>query len=87
MSGRYIKIKNSAIPCNFAGMLDCILRDKFNSGMLNGPILDRLCEEEHTKTINELLDIALKKEASMKQIAVVADVNKFKAIKGRSSHQ
>lgn len=32
------------------------------------------------------MDIALKKEC-MKQIAVVADVNKFKTTKGRSSHQ
>lgn len=67
-------------------MLDDILRDKFISGLLNGPILDRLCEEEHTRTINEVLDIALKKEASMKQIAMVEDVNKFKVNKGRFSH-
>jgi len=68
-------------------MLDSILRDKFIYGMSNGPILDRLCEEEHTKTINEILDIALKKEASMKQIAIVADINKFKATRGCLSYQ
>jgi hypothetical protein len=77
-----IKIKNSAISCKFAGLLDSILRDKFISRMLNEPILDMLCEEEHTKTIDEILDIALKKEASMKQIVVVEDVNKFEKFEG-----
>jgi len=60
-----IKIENSAISCKFAGMLDdSILRDKFISGMLNGQILDRLCEEEHTRNINGIPNVALKKKPS-----------------------
>jgi len=83
----YIKIKNIAISNKFVGMLDSIVRDKLISGMLNGLVLDRLCEEEHIKTSNEILDVAFKKEASIKQIAVMADVNKFKWTNGHPVHK
>jgi len=83
----YIKIKNIAISNKFVGMLDSIVRDKLISGMLNGLVLDRLCEEEHTKTSNEIPDVAFKKEASIKQIVVMADVNKFKWTNGHPVHK
>lgn len=81
---RYIKVKSSAIPCKSAGIFDCVLRDKLISVILNGTVLDGLYEGKYTKTINELLNIALKKETNIKQIAVIADVNKFKVTKGHS---
>lgn len=56
----YIKIKKNSAIC---GMLDSILWYKFISGVSNGPILDRLSEKDHImKTINELLDIVLKRK-------------------------
>ncbi|KAJ8931657.1 hypothetical protein NQ314_015372 [Rhamnusium bicolor] len=59
----YARIKNLAIPCSFGNLLEEILKDKFITGLKKGKILDRLCEEEATKKVQELLEIAVKKEA------------------------
>lgn len=64
----YIRIKSNALQCKFGNALDSIVKDKFVSGLLRGPILDKLCEENHEKSTNELLEIALIKEANMKPI-------------------
>ncbi|KAJ8931364.1 hypothetical protein NQ314_015731 [Rhamnusium bicolor] len=63
----YARIKNLAIPCSFGNLLEEILKDKFITGLKKGKILDRLCEEEATKKVQELLEIAVKKEASAKE--------------------
>lgn len=70
----YIRIKNNAISCKFGHALDSIVKDKFVSGLLRGPILDKLCEENHEKTTNELKEIALIKEANMEPIE--EDINR-----------
>ncbi|KAJ8973985.1 hypothetical protein NQ317_017360 [Molorchus minor] len=63
----YARIKNLAIPCSFGSLLEEVLKDKFVTGLRRGKILDRLCEEEATKTMQELLEIAVKKEASARE--------------------
>ncbi|KAJ8969836.1 hypothetical protein NQ317_005286 [Molorchus minor] len=63
----YARIKNLAIPCSFRSLLEEVLKDKFVTGLRRGKILDRLCEEEATKTMQELLEIAVKKEASARE--------------------
>lgn len=42
-------------------------KDKFGTGILKDPILDRLCEEEPDKTLIELVEIAQKRKASIGQ--------------------
>jgi len=62
----YAKMKNFAAQCNFGSNLIPVLKDKFITGMKDGPIKDRLYEEETNKDLNDLVDIAMKKEAVIK---------------------
>ncbi|KAF2892827.1 hypothetical protein ILUMI_13345 [Ignelater luminosus] len=80
----YVRIKNLAIPCKFGAVLEGNLKDRFVTGLRRGPVLDRLCEDGQEKTLTELVDIALQKEASLKQQinAVVQDMNKM-TVKGK----
>lgn len=59
----YARLKSLAL-CNFGNDLNNVLRDRFVSGLSASKILDRLCKEAETKTIQELLELALKKETS-----------------------
>ncbi|KAF2898925.1 hypothetical protein ILUMI_07250 [Ignelater luminosus] len=43
------------------------VKDKFVTGLINGPILDRLCEEDHKQSLSSLVQIAVKKEAVIKE--------------------
>ena len=51
------------MKCKFGNNVFDVLRDKFVTGLIKGPIADRLCGEEPSKLLVELVDIALKKEA------------------------
>ncbi|KAK9752184.1 hypothetical protein QE152_g4380 [Popillia japonica] len=60
-------------------MLEDKIKDRFLSGMLPGPLLDRLCEEDHKKTLKEFYELAVKKEALMAQAKLPsAEVNAMK---------
>ena len=59
----YVRIKKVAMKCKFGNNVFDVLRDKFVTGLIKGPIADRLCGEEPSKLLVELVDIALKKEA------------------------
>ena len=59
----YVKIKNKASACEFGAQLETMIKDKFVTGLRKGAILDRVCEEDHTKRLVDLLDVARKKEA------------------------
>lgn len=63
----YVKVKKTAADCDFGNILEARVLDKFVVGMKPGPIIDRLCEEAATKTIREMLDIALTKEAALNE--------------------
>ncbi|XP_018396209.1 PREDICTED: uncharacterized protein K02A2.6-like [Cyphomyrmex costatus] len=65
----YARLKSLAALCNFGNDLNNVLRDRFVSGLLSGKILDRLCEETETKTIQELLELALKKETALSEMS------------------
>jgi len=56
-----------------------MLRDRFVSGLSSGKILDRLCEEAETKTINlRIIGIkALKKETALS--GMTASIHKLNA--------
>ncbi|XP_008179051.1 uncharacterized protein K02A2.6-like [Acyrthosiphon pisum] len=62
----YAKMKNFAAQCSFGSNLIPVLKDKFTTGMKDGPIKDRLYEEETTKDLSDLVEIAMKKEAAIK---------------------
>ncbi|KAJ8911813.1 hypothetical protein NQ315_014238 [Exocentrus adspersus] len=61
----YARMNNLAVNCNFGNLLEPILKDKLVMGLMKGKILDRLCEEDKAKGIHELLELAVKREASM----------------------
>lgn len=87
ISDYYVRIKNAAIDCKFGIRLDEIVKDKFVTGLCSGNILDRLCEEGENKKLEELVEIALQKEATNKagQLAVVNKIeHKIKKIEKKS---
>lgn len=81
VSNWFVRLKNSAIQCKFGALLEEILKDKFVTGLLQSSILDRLCEEDHGRGLNELVDIAIKKEAALNESRrgnFHVDLNKLK---------
>lgn len=59
----YARVKKQASTCSFGSRLEEVLKDKFVCGLLEGPIKDRLCEEEpSSKSLNEFFELALTKE-------------------------
>ncbi|XP_045466596.1 uncharacterized protein K02A2.6-like [Harmonia axyridis] len=73
----FVKIKQLAAPCKFGNSVNERVKDKFVTGLRSGPILDRLCEETEDKPLPALYEIAVGKEAALKETRVV-DVNKMK---------
>jgi len=73
----YARIKNSATTCKFGKGLIDVLRDKFITGMRNGQIEDRLCEENVSKELNKIVEIAMQKEVTI-QPNVPVEVHKLK---------
>ncbi|XP_074026023.1 uncharacterized protein isoform X2 [Leptinotarsa decemlineata] len=58
----YAKIRSAATLCGFQDDLTRALKDKFVTGLAPGKILDRLCEEDDSKTIDELFALGQKTE-------------------------
>ncbi|KAL4143418.1 hypothetical protein QTP88_005749 [Uroleucon formosanum] len=71
----YVRIKKGAMKCNFGNNLVDVLRDKFVTGLIKGPIADHVCEEEPTKFLVNLVDIALRKEAVVVQSKSQTTIN------------
>lgn len=65
ISDWFIKVKTSASDCEFGAQLEERVKDKFVAGMKPGRILDRLCEEEISKTLKDLFELAKNKEVLM----------------------
>ncbi|KAF2901747.1 hypothetical protein ILUMI_04444, partial [Ignelater luminosus] len=61
----YVRIKNAATTCKFGNRLNEVIKDRFICGLQPGPILDRICEEAETTPMEEILETALKKEATI----------------------
>lgn len=73
----YAKIKKMAVQCKFKNFLEENLKDKFVTGLRKGAVLDRLCEEDESRSLQELLTLALKKESSL-QTSSSADCDVYK---------
>ncbi|KAF2892015.1 hypothetical protein ILUMI_14158, partial [Ignelater luminosus] len=63
----FARVKKTATECQFGSVLDEKVKDKFVTGLINGPILDRLCEEDHKQSLSSLVQIAVKNEAVIKE--------------------
>jgi hypothetical protein len=62
----YGRLKKLSVDCKFGENLESILVDKFITGLRPGQVLDRLCEENETLTLERALDIAVNKECALK---------------------
>ncbi|KAF2885856.1 hypothetical protein ILUMI_20318 [Ignelater luminosus] len=63
----FARVKKTATECQFGSVLDEKVKDKFVTGLIIGPVLDRLCEEDHKQSLSSLVQIAVKKEAVIKE--------------------
>lgn len=64
----YGRLKKLSVDCKFGEFLEAVLLDKFITGLRPGQILDRLCEENETLTLQQAVDIAINKECALKEI-------------------
>ena len=81
----YARIKRGAVNCDFGVESEGRLKDKLVTGMKDGKILDQVLEENHKLSCQEILEIALKKKASLvpSKSLESTDINKIMA--GRES--
>nr|XP_029732739.1 uncharacterized protein K02A2.6-like [Aedes albopictus] len=72
----HVRLKRLSLNCEFGEHLDHALKDIFVTGLRPGPIFERLCEEDDAVPLEDLLKIASKREATLKNRAVL-EVNKI----------
>ncbi|KAJ8914658.1 hypothetical protein NQ315_017355 [Exocentrus adspersus] len=63
----YASLRSLAINCDFKIRLPEVLKDKFVAGLNSGPVLDKVCELEDNRTLDDILKLALQKEEEKKQ--------------------
>ncbi|KAJ8909627.1 hypothetical protein NQ315_007335 [Exocentrus adspersus] len=63
----YARLRSLAINCDFKTRLPEVLKDKFVAGLNAGPVLDKVCELEDNRTLDDILKLALQKEEEKKQ--------------------
>ena len=63
----YALVLEGAVLCNFGGQLKERLKDQFIAGMKVGEILEKVYEEDHAKTLQEIFEIALKQETLLEE--------------------
>lgn len=63
----YARIKSVAVHYEFGGSLEQVLKDKFVSGMTNRRVLDRLCEENVSKSLKHMVDLAITRDSTEKE--------------------
>lgn len=71
----YGRLKSLAVNCKFGDTLESILLDKFITGLRSGTIMDRLCEENETLSLNQAVDIAINKESAIVEGMIPAAYN------------
>lgn len=59
------RLKKLSVDCKFGENLESILVDKFVTGLRTGQILDRLCEENESLTLEQALELAVNKECAL----------------------
>lgn len=73
------RLRSLAVTCDFNDHLSTVLKDKFVTGSLKGPILDKIFELEQTVTFAKCVETALKREMTIKQKSQTVEVNKLHA--------
>lgn len=61
----YGRVKKLSVDCRFGDHLENVLLDKFITGLKPGAVMDRLCEENETLTLQQAVDIAINKECAL----------------------
>lgn len=61
------RIKKAAVNCEFEAQFEQIVKDKFITGINAGPLFERLAEEKSTTKLEELVDISLRKEVTIRE--------------------
>lgn len=61
----YGRVKKLSVDCRFGDTLEHVLLDKFITGLRPGAVMDRLCEENETITLQQAVDIAINKECAL----------------------
>lgn len=69
----YGRLKKLSVDCKFGGHLEAVLLDKFITGLRPGQVLDRLCEEDDSLTLQQAVDIAMNKECALKEIIGITE--------------
>lgn len=69
----YGRLKKLSVDCKFGEFLEAVLLDKFVTGLRAGQVLDRLCEESETLTLQQAVDIAMNKECALKEIIGITE--------------
>lgn len=54
----YARIKSKAVTCSFGSQLEDEIKDIFVTDLKIGPVLDRVCEEVHTRALAEVWEVA-----------------------------
>lgn len=54
------------------------MRDEFVTGLINDVIEDRWCKEEIEKSLDEMVELALNREVTVKTINMIAEILKLK---------
>lgn len=67
----FVRVKEAALDCKFGAHLNDFVKDRFVSGMKSGAVLDRLCEEDVSITLDKLVKLALSKESCYKSSSSV----------------
>lgn len=68
------RIKCLAMNCDFDANLDFALKDKFITGLVKGPVMERLFELKSDATLDQCMEAALTREMTLKERAALAPV-------------
>ncbi|KAJ8910811.1 hypothetical protein NQ315_003685 [Exocentrus adspersus] len=81
----YARLRSLAINCDFKTRLPEVLKDKFVAGLNAGPVLDKVCELEDNRTLDDILKLALQKKKRKSKMAVTWNKRKVKAPVGEGT--
>ncbi|XP_049542458.1 uncharacterized protein LOC125955367 [Anopheles darlingi] len=70
------RLKKLSSSCEFGGNLNEMVKNMFVVGLRRGPVFDRICEEEISATYDQLVKLAMKKEATLLQRGTVFRIQK-----------
>ncbi|KAJ8915498.1 hypothetical protein NQ315_012379 [Exocentrus adspersus] len=63
----YARVRSAAINCKFGSDLSQILVHKFVCGLNNSKVLDRICEEKESVSLEDMVALALKVESAARE--------------------